>query len=105
VRALQPEETMKPKTSLAAALIALAITGCAQIEPMVKYTHTSDIGRPNPEPTTDYAGVGVTLHWQYVEIDVSHGIRSRDCGALMGLPCNTEAGTEISTRIYPFRKQ
>ncbi len=72
---------------------------------MAKYTHTSDIGRSSPEPTTDYIGVGATLSWKYFELDVTHGIRSRDCGALMGLPCNTEAGSELSMRVYPWRKR
>lgn len=96
---------MNWKPSLSLVLIA-ALTGCAgvQIDPMITATHISDVTRNYPEPTTDYIGVGATLRWRQLEVDISHGVRSRDCSAMRGGDCAFESGTAISTRYYLRRR-
>lgn len=98
---------MQTKPTLAAVLAALTLTGCTglRVEPMITATHISDITRGYPEPTTDYLGIGATLRWQHVEVDVSHGVRTRDCAVLRGQDCGVEGGTAVSTRLYPLGRR
>ena len=80
------------------------------LEPFVTYTHLSDLMRGPPlfgntgghEPTEDYLGAGVTIVWPKAELDLSHGIKSRDCSIRRG--CKGESGTLIALRVYPWRK-
>ena len=81
------------------------------IRPFFGYTHISDIMRGPPfgppvegcEPTTDWAGAGVTFAWSHVQVDFAHGIKQRDawCGRPWAQP--RESGTEVAIRWYPFR--
>ena len=97
--------SITPKLTIV--LAVLTLTGCTglKVDPMMTATHLSDITRGYPEPTTDYVGVGATLRWHHLEVDISYGIRTQDCGALRGHSCGVEGGTAISTRFYPLGRR
>ena len=88
-------------------ILAFLCSGCSglQVEPLLSASHISDITQSYPEPTEDYLGAGVTVSWRNIEVDVTHGIKSRDCGTFRGGECAWQSGSEISTRIYPLRRQ
>ncbi len=83
------------------------------IEPFLVASHTSDVltGRPflaNPmgcEPTTDFLGVGATIAWKRVELDLAHGIKARDtwCDRRTPTRGGFESGTMVTVRWYAWR--
>lgn len=80
---------------------------------LVKFQHISDILRGPPlsfstvehEPTTDYLGTGATIAWDRVEVDITTGVKSRDCDYLGGGTCKGESGSELTVRWYPRRSR
>lgn len=89
---------------LITASVLVALTGCTtlQYDPLLKLTHISDITRGYPEPTSDYIGTGVTITYKQLEVDLSHGLKSRDCAMMRGRRCYWESGSELSMRFYPW---
>lgn len=58
------------------------------------------------EPTEDSVMSGVTLVWPKIELDLLHGVSARDCNLIGGgkRQCNTEQGSRVSLRWYPWRR-
>lgn len=87
-----------------------------EIEPLIIYSHTSDILRGPPftdeaEPTTDYIGFGASIIFKKVELDLSHGRKARDCNYVRrsspttSRACFWESGSQVTVRWYPWRKK
>lgn len=68
------------------------------VRPLITWVHLSDIFRGEPfntkeEPTSDYVGIGVTLVWKRLELDISTGISGRECAFFS---CDSSAKTRES---------
>lgn len=72
-----------------------------ELEPYLTYGHGSDFFKGQPwnkrdEWSYDHAGVGATITWRKIEIDVSHGVKSY-AGR------EAESGTHAAIKWY-FRR-
>jgi hypothetical protein len=84
-----------------------------ELFPWLGYTHVSDIMRGPPlgavldgcEPTTDWLGVGVTVAFPRVDVDIAHGIKQRDAWCGRPYAQARESGTLASVRWYVWRKR
>lgn len=78
------------------------------IRPLITWVHLSDATRGVPfnnkeEPSSDYVGVGITLVWKRLELDISTGISGRECTFFS---CGSQAKThetQIQIRAYFFK--
>jgi hypothetical protein len=74
-----------------------------KVRPLLTWVHMSDVARGEPfndkeEPTSDYAGVGVTAVWKQLEFDITLGMSGRECNLF-----NCASGSRTTEGQVRFR--
>lgn len=86
--------------SLGALLLALALTGCASIKPLVVASHMSDPSDGGVSDTTsDFIGGGITAQLGSVSIDAALGRKAINCAAFVD--CQSTLGGMATIRWSP----
>jgi len=67
-----------------------------KVRPLLIVQHTSDITRGGQEPVQNYLGVGATIVFKRLELDISIGRKRVDH--------SYNDGIVLGVRFYPFRK-
>lgn len=81
------------------------------IRPLITWVHMSDIFRGCPfnknkqEPTSDYFGLGATIDWKKIEIDLSFGVSARECSLFQCDSVSFTNEAQIQFRGYIWGKQ
>jgi hypothetical protein len=84
-------------------IFAIALSACANLEPLVVYSHVSD-PTTSSDVTTDFLGAGATYTTpsDKLEVDMALGRRALDCHVSKGCPSTWGGMLEVKWR--PGRK-